>query len=157
MTFLFRTQSLHLSSLLPSHTPLGLISLFVNNTFQNKNNRVHKVVRSVGPPVPNMPNIPLGQKFVPNMRHWRFPQRGPSIDNQDTTTVNSVPPNVHAHIAPSSTNVPLRRHQNSLLLIDMQSSLGAQHKNQIATTSNVVPGLENPVCQPTYPYVGPTP
>ena len=80
--------------------------------FQNNNNRVHKVVRSVAPPVPKMPNIPLGQNFVPNMSHWRFPQHRPSIVNQDTTTVNSLPPNVHTHIAPSSTYVPLRIYQN---------------------------------------------
>ena len=53
----------------------------VNNTLQNNNNRVHKVVRSVAPLVPNMPNIPLGQNFVPNMRHWRFPHHRPSIVN----------------------------------------------------------------------------
>ena len=125
-------------------------------TFQNNNNRVHKVVRSVAPPVPTMPNIPLGQNFVPNMSHWRFPQHRPSIFNQDTTTVNSLPPNVHTHIAPSST-VPLRIYQNSPPFIDMQSPSGAQQENLIATTSNVVPGLATPVFQPTYPYVGPTP
>ena len=38
----------------------------------------------------------------------------------------------------------------------MQSPLGAQQENLIATT-NVVPGLATPVFQPTYPYVGPTP
>ena len=78
------------------HAPLDNQPLV--KTFQNSNNRVHKVVRSVAPPVPNMPNIPLGQNFVPNMSHWRFPQHRPSIFNQDTTTVNSLPPNVHAHI-----------------------------------------------------------
>ena len=126
-------------------------------TFQNNNNRVHKVVRSVASPVPNMPNIPLGQNFVPNMSHWRFPQHRPSLFNQDTTTVNSLPPNVHAHIAPSSTFVPPRIYHNSPPLIDMQSPLGAQQENLIATTSNIVPGLATPVFQPTYPYVGPTP
>ena len=35
----------------------------VNNNFQNSNNRVHKVVRSVAPPLPNMPNITFGQNF----------------------------------------------------------------------------------------------
>ena len=85
----------------------------VYNTFQNNNNRVNKVIRSVAPPFLNMPNIPLGRNFVPNMSHWRFPQHRPSIVNQDTTTVNSLPPNVHTHIAPSSTNVPLRIYQNS--------------------------------------------
>ena len=129
----------------------------VNKTFQNNNNRVHKVVRPVAPPVPSMRNIPLGQNFVPNMSHWRFPQSRPSIVNQDTTTVNSLPPNVHTHIAPSSTNPPLRTYQNSPPLIDMQSPSGAQQENLIATTSNVVPGLATPVFQPTYPYVGPTP
>ena len=124
--------------------------------FQNNNNRVHKIVRSVAPPVPNMPNIPLGQNFVPYMSHWRFPQHRPSLFNQDTTTVNSLPPNVHAHIAPSSTFVPPRIYHNSPPLIDMQSPLGAQQENLIATT-NVVPGLATPVFQPTYPYVGPTP
>ena len=39
----------------------------------------------------------------------------------------------------------------------MQSSSGAQQKNPIATTSNVVRGLATPVFQPTYSYVGPTP
>ena len=123
-------------------------------TFQNNNNRVHKVVRSIAPPVPNMPNIPLGQNFVPNMSHWRFPQHRPSIFNQDTTTVNSLPPNVHAHIAPSSTYVPPRFYHNSPPLIDMQSPLGAQQENLIATT-NVVPGLATPVFQPIYPMLGP--
>ena len=84
---------------------------FVNQprvkTFQNNNNQVHKVVRSVFPPVPNLPNIPLGQNFLPNMSHWWFQQHRQLIVNQDTTTVNSLPPNVHTHIAPSSTNVPL--------------------------------------------------
>ena len=94
--------------------------------FQNNNNRVHKVVRSVAPPVHNMPKIPLGQDFVLNMSHWRFPQHRPSIVNQDTTTVNSLPPNVNTHIAPSSTYVPLRIYQNSPPLIDMQSPSGAQ-------------------------------
>ena len=125
-------------------------------TFQINNNREHKVVRSVAPPVPNMPNNPLGQNFVPNMSHWRFPQHRPSLFNQDTTTVNSLPPNVHAHIAPSSTFVPPRIYHNSPPLIDMQSPLGAQQENLIAT-ANVVPGLATPVFQPTYPYVGPTP
>ena len=138
------------------HAPL-INQLLVNNAFQNSNNRVHKVVCSVAPPVPNMPNIPLGQNFVPNMSHWRFPQHRPLIVNQDITTVNSLPPKVHTHIAPSSTNVPLRFYQNSTSLIDMQSPSGAQQENLIATTSNVVPGLAAPVFQPTYPYVGPTP
>ena len=89
------------------HAPL-INHPFVTKIFQNNNNRVHKVVRSVAPPVPNMPNIPLGQNFVPNMSHWRFPQHRPLIVNQDTTTVNSLPPNVHTHIAPSSTYVPIR-------------------------------------------------
>ena len=128
----------------------------VNNTFQNNNNLVHKAVRSVAAPVPHMPNIPFGQNFEPNMSHWRFPKQRPSIVNQDTTTVNSLPPNVHTHIAQSSTYVPLRIYQNSPL-IDMQSPSGAQQENLIATTSNVVPGLATPVFQPTYPYVGPTP
>ena len=126
-------------------------------TFQNNNYRVHKIVRSVAPPVPNMPNIPLGQNFVPNMSQWRFPQHRQSIVNQDTTTVNSLPPNVHIHIAPSSTNVPLRIYQNSPPLIDMQSLSGTQQENLIATTSDVVPDLATPVFQPTYPYVEATP
>ena len=104
-----------------------------------------------------MPNIPFGQNFVPNMSHWRFPQQRPSIVNQDTQTVNSLPPNVHTHIAPSSTYVPLRIYQNSPPLIDMQSPSGAQQENLISTTSNIVPGLATPVFQATYPYVGPTP
>ena len=138
------------------HAPLSNQPL-VNETFQNNNNRVHKVVRSVVPPVPNMPTIPLGQNFVPNMSHWRFLQHRPSIVNQDTTTVNSLPPNIHNHIAPSSTNIPQRKYSNSPLLIDMQPPSGAQQENPIATTSNVVPGLVTPVFQPAYPYVGPTP
>ena len=124
--------------------------------FQNNNNRVYKVVRSVAPPVPNMP-ISLLAKTLPNMSHWRFPQHTPSIVNQDTTTVNSLPPNVHTHIAPSSTNVPLRIYQNSPPLIVMQSPSSAQQENLIATTSNAVPGLATPVFQPTYPYVVLTP
>ena len=138
------------------HAPL-INPPLVNNTFQNNNNPVHKAVYSVAAPVPNMPNIPFGQNFVPNMSHWRFPQQRLSIVNQDTTTVNSLPPIVHTHIAPSSTYVPLRIYQNSPPLIDMQSPSGAQQENLIATTSNVVPGLATPVFQPTYPYVGPTP
>ena len=123
-----------------------------HNTFQKNNNRVHKVIRSVAPPSSNMPKIPL----VPNMSHWRFPQQRPSIVNQDTTTVNNLPPNVQNHIGSSSTNVPLRIYQNSPPLIDMQSPSGAQQENLIATTSNVVPDLATPIFQPTYPYVGPT-
>ena len=68
-----------------------------------------------------------------------------------------MPPNVQAHIAPSSNNVPLRMHQKSPLLIHMQSPSGTQQENPIATTSNVVPGLAIPVSQPIYPYVGPPP
>ena len=138
------------------HAPL-INQLLVNNNFQNSNNRVHKVVRSVAPPFPNMPNISLGQSFVPNMSHWRFPQHRPSLVNQDITTVNNVAPNVQAHIAPSVTNFPQQIYQNSPPLIDMQSPSGAQQENLIATTSNALPGLATPVFQPTYPYVGPTP
>ena len=129
----------------------------VNYTFQNNNNPVHKAVRSVAAPVPNMPNIPFCQNFVPNMSHWRFPQQRPSIVNQDTTTVNSLPPNVHTHIASSSTYVPLRIYQNSPPLIDMQSPSVAQQENLITTTINVVAGLATPVFLSTYPCVGPTP
>ena len=128
----------------------------VNNTFQNNINRVHKVVRSVAS-IRNIPNIPLGQNFVPNMSHWRFPQHKPSIVNQDTTTVNSLPPNVHAHIAPSVTNFPQQIFSNSPLLIDMQSPSGTHQENPIATTSNIVPDLATPVFQPAHPYVGPNP
>ena len=126
-------------------------------TFQNNNNPVHKAVRSFAAPVPNMPNIPLGQNFVPNMSHWRFPQHRPSLVNQDATTVNNVAPNVQAHIAPSATNFPQQIYSNSPLLIDMQSPSGTHQENPIATTSNIVSGLATPVFQPTYPYVGPTP
>ena len=104
-----------------------------------------------------MPNIPLGQNFVANMSHWRFPQHRPSIVNQDTNTVNSLPPNVQAHIAPSITTFPQQIYSNSPLLIDMQSPSGTHQENPNATTSNIVPGLATPVFQPTYPYVGPTP
>ena len=97
-----------------AHAPV-INQLLVNNTFQNNNNRVHKVVRSVAPPVPKMPNIPLGQNFVPNMSHWRFPLHRSSKVNQGATTVNSLPPDVHTQIAISSTNVPLQIHQNSPL------------------------------------------
>ena len=101
----------NITALIP-HAPL-INPPLVNNTFENNNNPVHKAVRSVAAPVPNMPNIPFGQNFVPNMSHWRFPQQRPSLVNQDTTTVNSLPPNVHTHIAPSSTYVLLRIYQNS--------------------------------------------
>ena len=139
------------------HAPL-INQPLVNNTFQNNNNnRVHKVVRSVAPPVRNITNIPLGQDFVPNMSHWRFPQHRPSIVNQDTTTVNSLPPNVHAHIALSVSNFPQQVFSNSPLLIDMQSPSGTHQENPIATTSNIVPGLATPDFQPTHTYVGPTP
>ena len=129
----------------------------VNNSFQNSTNRVHKVVRSVAPPFPNKPNIPLGQSFVPNMSHWRFPQHRLSLVNQDITTVKHVAPNVQAHIAPSITNFPQQIYSNSPLLIDMQSPSGTQQENPIATSSYIVPGLATPVFQPTNPYVGPTP
>ena len=135
---------------------LLIIQPLINNTFQNIKNRVHKVLRPVAPPAPNILNIPLGQHFVQSMSHWRFPEHRLSIVKQDTTTVKSVPSNVQAHIAHSSTNLPLRIYQKSLLLIDMQSSSGAQQENLIATTSNVVPGLATPVFQPTFPYVGST-
>ena len=157
MTFPFRTQSSHLTSLLPSHTPLLTNQPLVTNNFQNSNNRVHKVVRSVAPPFPNMPDIPLGQSFVPNMSHWPFPQHKPSLVNQDITTVNNVAPNVQAHITPSVTNFPQQIYSNSPPLIDMQSPSGAKQVNPTAITSNVVPGLATPVFQATYPYVGPTP
>ena len=138
------------------HAPLFNPPLF-HNTFQNNNNPVHKAVRSVAAPVPNMPNIPFGQNFVPNMSHWRFPQQIPSIINQDTTTVNSLPPNVQAHIPPSVTNFPQQIYSSSPLLIDMKAPSSTHQENPIATTSNIVPGLATPVFQPTYPYVGPTP
>ena len=127
-----------------AHAPL-INPPLINNTFQNNNDPVHKAVRSVAAPVPNMPNIPFGQNFVPNMSHWRFPQQRPSIVNQDATTVNSLPPNVHTHIAPSSTYVLLRIYENSPPWIDMQSPSGAQQENLIATTNNVVPGLATSV------------
>ena len=138
------------------HAPL-INQPLLNNTFRNNINRVHKVVRPVvAPAFPILPNIPLGQHFVTNMIHWSFPQHRPSTGNQDTTTVNSVPPNVQAHIAPSKTNVPLQIYQNSPLLTDMQSPSGTQQENPIATTSNFVPGLATRVFQPTNLYVGPT-
>ena len=117
----------------------------VNNNFQNNNNRVHKVVRSVAPPIPNMTNIPLGQNFVPNMSHWHFPQHRPSIIHQEINTVNSVPANVQAHFLPSNTIIPQRIYSNAPLLIDMQSPSGTQQENPIANSSNVVPGLDTPV------------
>ena len=138
------------------HAPL-INQPFFDKSYHNSNNQVHKVVRSVAPPVENIPNIPFGQNFGPNMSHWRFPQHRPSIVNQDTTTMNSLPPNVHTHIAPSSTYVPLRLYPNSPPVVEMQSPLGAQQENLIATTSNAVPGLATPVFQPTDPYVAPTP
>ena len=157
MTFPFRLPVFapNLTAPIP-HAPL-INQPLVNNNFKNSNNQVHKVVRSVAPPFPNMPNIPLGQSFVPNMSHWRFPQRKPSLVNQDITTVNSVAQNVQAPVAPSVTNLPQQIYSNSPLLIDMQSPAGAQHINPAAITSNVVPGLATPVFQPTCPYVGPTP
>ena len=82
------------------------------------------MVRSVAPPVANMPNIPLGQNFVPNMSHWGFPQHRPSIINQDINTVNSVPPNVQAHILPLKIKIPQKIYSSSSLLIDMQSPSG---------------------------------
>ena len=138
------------------HAPL-INQPLVNNKFQNSNNRVHKVVCSVAPPFASMPNIPLGQSFVPYMSHWRFPQHRPSLVNQDITTLNNVAPNVQAHVAPSVTNFPQQIYSNSTLLIDMQSSSGTHKENPIATISKIVPGLATPVFQPTYPYVGPTP
>ena len=87
------------------HAPL-INQPFVHNTFQNNTNQVQKFVRSVAPPVPNIPNISLDQHFVPNMSHWRFQHQRPSLVNQDITTVNNVAPNVQAHIALSVTNVP---------------------------------------------------
>ena len=93
------------------HAPL-INQPLVHNTFQN-NNRVHKVVRPVAAPVPNMPNIPLGQSFVPNMSHWPFPQQRPSLVNQDITTVNKVAPSLQARIAPSFTYFPQQIYSNS--------------------------------------------
>ena len=136
------------------HAPL-INPPLVNNTFQKNNNPTYKAVRSVAAPVPNMTNIPFGQNFVPNMSDWRFPQQRPSIVNQDTSTVNSLPRNVHTQIAPSSTYVPLRIYQNSPPLIDMQSPSGAQQENLIATTSNVVPGLATPVFSQHTPMLDP--
>ena len=130
------------------HAPL-INQPHVNNNFQNSNNRVHKVVRSVAHALQNMPNIPLGQSFVPNMSHWRFPQQRPSLVNQDITTVNNVAPNVQAHIAPSVTNFSQQIYSNAPLLIDMQSPSGTHQENPIATTSNIVPCLATPVFQPT--------
>ena len=89
------------------HVPL-INLLPVHNTFQNNTNQVHKRVRSVAP-APNIPNIPLGQHFVPNMSHWRFPQHRPSLVSKDINTVNNVAPNVQAHIAPSVTNFPQQK------------------------------------------------
>ena len=129
----------------------------VHNTFQNNTNQVHEFIRPVAPLVLNIPNIPLGQHFVPNMSHWRFPQHRPSLVNQDIATVNNVAPNVQAHIAPSVTKFPQQIYSNSTPLIDMQSPYGAQQENPIATTSNIVPGLAIPVFQPKNPYLGPTP
>ena len=114
-------------------------------------------MRSVAPPVPNMPSIPLGQNFLPNMSHWRFAQHRASIVNQDFNTVNSVPLSVQAHILPSNTNIPQQLYSNSPLLIDMQLPSGTQQENPIATKSNIVPGLAIPVFQQTNSYVGPTP
>ena len=106
--------------------PAPILSDCCLQHFSKNTNQVHKIVCSVAPPVPNIPNIPLGHYFVPNMSQWRFPQHRPSIVNQDTTTVNSAPPNVQAHIAHSNTKVPLRIYQNSPVLINMQSPSGAQ-------------------------------
>ena len=128
-----------------------------HNNFQNNTSQVHKVVRSVAPRFPNMPNIPFGQNFLPNMSHWRFPQHRPSLVNQDATTLNNVAPNVQVHIATSVTNFPQQIYSNSPLLIDMLSPSGTHQENPIAITSNIVPGLATPVFQPTYPYVGSTP
>ena len=133
-----------------SHAPLINQPLVYNN-FQTSKNRVHKVVRSVARPFPNMPNVPLGQNFVPNMSHWRVPQHRPSLVNQDITTVNNVAPNAQEHIAPSVTNFPQQIYSNSPLLIGMQSPSGTYQENPIATTSNIVPGLATPFPQPTYP------
>ena len=138
------------------HAPL-INQPLVNNNFQNSNNRVHKIVLSVAPPFANMPNIPLGQSFVPNKKHWRVPQHRPSLVNQDITAVNNIAPNVQAHIAPSVTNFPQQIYSNSPLLIDMQLPSGTHQENPIAITSKIAPGLATPVFQPTYPYVGPTP
>ena len=114
------------------------------------------MVRSVTAPVPIMPNISFGQHFVPYMGHWRFSLHRPSIVHQDITTVNSVPPNAQAHIAPSNTNVLRRIYRKSSLLIDMQSSSGTQQENPIASTSNLVLVPATPVFQSTYTYVAPT-
>ena len=129
----------------------------VHKNFQNSTSQVHEVLRSIAPPLPNMPNMPLGQNFVPNMSHWRFPQHRPPLVNQDINTVNNVARNVQAHIAQSVTNFPQQIYSNSPHLIDMQSPSGTQQENPIATTSKIVPGLATPVFQPTYHYVGPTP
>ena len=64
------------------------------------------------------------------MSQWRFPQHKPSIVNRNINTVNSVPPNVQAHILPSNTNIPQRIYLNSPLLNNMQSPSGAQQKTK---------------------------
>ena len=104
-----------------------------------------------------MHNIALGQNFVPNRSHWRFPEHRTSIANQGTNNLNSVPLNIKADSSPSAPNIPLRIHQISVLLIDTQSPFSIRQKNLITTAINVVLGIANPVFQPTCPYVGPTP
>ena len=130
MTFPFRTHFSHLSSVLPSHTPLLIIQPLVHNTFQNNTKQVHTVVRPVAPPVPNIPNILLGQHFMTNISHWRFPQHRPPLVNQNITPVNNVAPNVQAHIAPSVSNFPQQICSNAPLFIDMPSSFGTQQENR---------------------------
>ena len=99
----------------------------------------------------------LVKNFVPNLSHWRFPQHRPSIVNQDTNTVNSVPLNVQPTFCPQKLIIHNKYIWVHPLLVDMQSPSGTKQENPIATSNYFVPGLATPVFQPTYPYVWPSP
>ena len=152
MLFTSRTQYSHLNSLLPSHTPLWPICLPSTTPVkitltECRNLYVPLLLLSLICPISLLAN-----NLVPNMCHWRLPKHRPSLVNQGTTTVNSLPPKVQAHSAPSTTKVPLRKYPNSpsfdWFAIIIHYTTGKPDR----TASNVMPGLATPVFQPTYLY-----
>ena len=156
MTFPFRTQSSHLTSLLPSHTPLCLISLSSTPFFRII---LTEYTKSYVP-------LLLLSQICPISLLPKLCAKHESLAFFEAQTVISQPRHYYrkfccskctAQIAPSVTNFPQQIYSNSPLVIDMQSPSGTHQENPIATTSNIVPGLATPVFQPTYPNVGPTP
>ena len=80
------------------HAPL-INQPLARNPFQNNSNQVHKVVRSVATPVPNIPNIPLGQHFFFKYELLAF---------STAQTVNSQPRHYHRKLCASKCTDPYR-------------------------------------------------